>query len=166
MTEQRPTYHAPSLRYENLPEGATNKPCPKCQQPLFWSTLYPPQIVFDHLTAEISHIELDRWCICGYAETGFINIDRQPVWTEIIEDNTDRPDREVKERARLAAQFLIGSLSVSSFKVDAIAWEQGLEAMVTIDGVQVGTLIDVYNRYREGDFFYWLRSQIDKTKER
>jgi hypothetical protein len=121
--------------------------------------------VFDRLTAEVSHIEFDRWCVCGYAETGFINIDRQPVWTEIIEDNTDRPDREVKERARLAAQFLIGSLSVSSFKVEAIAWEQGLEAVVVVDGVQVGTLIDVYNRYREqDDFFYWLRERLDKAK--
>jgi hypothetical protein len=134
---------------------------------LNWSNLHPPQIVFDGLTADVSHIEFDRWCTCGYAETGFINIDKQPVWTEVVRDDTLTVEQEVRERARLAAQWLRASLT-RSYQTVSIDWQQaGLQAVVVVEGVQVGTLIDVYNRLREQDDFYpWLRLAVEVEQAR
>jgi hypothetical protein len=168
MTEQRPAYTpSGSSRYEDLPPGASSKPCPRCKQPLFWSDVHPPKIEFDKLTGFVSHIEMDRWCICGYAETGFINIDKQPTWTEVVRDDTLTVEQEVKERARLAAQWLSAGLT-RSYQTISIDWQQaGLQAVVIIDGVQVGALIDVYDRLRTDDDFYpWLRLTVETEQAR
>jgi len=168
MTEQRPSYNVESFsRYENLPPGASGKPCPKCQQPLFWSDVHPPRIEFDGYTGFISHIDLERWCICGYVEAGFINIDKDPVWTEVIRDDTLTAEQEVKERARLAAQWLTAGISRSYTSIE-IDWQQaGLQAVVVIDDVQVGALIDVYDRLRtDDDFYHWLRLIVETEQAR
>jgi hypothetical protein len=117
--------------------------------------------VFDRLTAEVSHLEFDRWCTCGYVETGFINIDKQPIWTEVVRDDMLTVEQEVKERARLAAQWLSAGLTAYKGQIE-IDWQQaGLEAAVIIDGVNMGTLIDVYNRLRtDDDFYQWLRQRL------
>lgn len=73
---------------EYLPPFTSEKPCPRCKELLHWSeNEQPPEVHFNTRTGFVSHVELMRFCIsCGYKEVGFVNIDKQPVWTEIREE--------------------------------------------------------------------------------
>jgi hypothetical protein len=122
----------------------------------------PPQIHFDGNTGFVSHVEFERWCLCGYRETGFVNVDKDPVWTEIVDETSLTVEQEIKERARLASQWFMGGMSVTPFKVDPINWQQdGLDAIVVIDGVKVDTLLETYNHFRlDENFHQWLRQRL------
>lgn len=65
----------------------SDKPCPRDGTLLHWSEKNPPEVHFDVQTGFVSHVDLTRFCPqCGYKEVGFVNVDKDPVWTEIRED--------------------------------------------------------------------------------
>lgn len=68
-----------------LPPFTSEKSCPRCKELLHWDEP-ASHVHFDTRTGFVSHVDLIRFCIgCGYKEVGFVNIDQQPVWTEIRE---------------------------------------------------------------------------------
>ncbi len=72
-------------QYESLPPFTSEKPCPRCKELLHWSqNEAPPKVDFDTRTGLVHFVELMRFCIsCDYREVGFVNINKQPIWTPI-----------------------------------------------------------------------------------
>ena len=71
--------------YPHLPSFTSEKPCPRCKELLHWDES-ASKVHFDTRTGFVSYVDLLRYCIgCGYREVGFVNIDQQPVRTEIRE---------------------------------------------------------------------------------
>lgn len=70
--------------YESLPEFTSEKPCPRCSELLHWSEHeQPPTVNFNHRTGRVWSVTLMRFCIaCGYRETGSVQVNQDPVWTE------------------------------------------------------------------------------------
>lgn len=69
---------------DTLPPYTSAKPCPHCRELLHWSDMHPPEVHFDTRTGFVSHVDLERFCpACSYVEAGFVNIDKDPVWTEV-----------------------------------------------------------------------------------
>jgi hypothetical protein len=72
-------------QYETLPQIASAKHCPNCQELLYWSqNEEPPKVDFNTRTGYVHSVELMRFCLnCGYREVGSVNIGKDPVWTSI-----------------------------------------------------------------------------------
>jgi hypothetical protein len=67
------------------PQVASEKPCPRCKEVLYWShDEASPRVDFDSRTGYVNSVELMRFCVnCGYREVGSMHIGKDPVWTPI-----------------------------------------------------------------------------------
>lgn len=72
------------VEYEHLSSFTSEKPCPHCYELLHWSGYEaPPAVNFDIRTGKVWSVELMRYCLnCGYRETGLVQVNQSPVWTE------------------------------------------------------------------------------------
>jgi hypothetical protein len=76
------------MNYGSLPPFTSEKPCPHCYELLHWSeNEKPPRVVYNTRTGYVQYVELMLFCIaCGYRLDGYVNVGKDPVWTERKEE--------------------------------------------------------------------------------
>ncbi|MHB8596680.1 MAG: helix-turn-helix domain-containing protein [Ktedonobacteraceae bacterium] len=88
-------------------------------------------------------------------------IAQREAWLQPADPTDDSKVDEERERARLAALWLTAGLRELQYAIDFIDWRGSrLQADVTVNGIAIGDLLDVYNHYREDNFLAWLHARL------